>query len=270
MIINLRIFSILLLSVLFYTSCSSTKTINTPKTTTSPEIDGNISDWNMQESLIERTDIANYYSTHDNEFLYLFIDVTSLGHNQAMKQSGFTIYLNSGSEEERDRIGLAFPSGTFNLLRENPVVYNSFTTDQEWLKQPQNRDRLESLESSIFNRVMVVERLDSDTNYGFIEKNRLQIDGIEIETGDNRRLISIEMQVPLNSSSIYNLKGEKIWLGFEIDPPSFRIQDNNNTGSTRQDYGRRRPMSQGSNSSRMNIRQRMGAFERWYQINLSE
>ena len=47
----------------------------------------------MQESLIERTDIADYYATHDNEFLYLFIDVKSPGHNQAMKQSGF-IYIS--------------------------------------------------------------------------------------------------------------------------------------------------------------------------------
>jgi len=117
---------------------------------------------------------------------------------------------------------------------------------------------------------MVVERMDCDTNYGFIEKERLQIDGINIETGDNRRLMTIEMQIPLNSSSIYNLTGDDVWLGFEIDPPSFRIQDNNNTGSARQGYGRRGSMSQSSNASRINIRQRMGAYERWYLINLGE
>ena len=270
MMTHLRIISILFISILILAGCSSTKTITTPETESSPEIDGNISDWDMQETLIERTDIADYYATHDNEFLYLYIDVKSPGHNQAMKQSGFIIYLNSGSEEERNRIGLAFPSGTFNLLRENPAVYDDFTSDQEWFQQPQNRERLEALESSIFNRVMVVERMGSDTNYGFIEKERLQIDGINIETGDNRRLMTIEMQIPLNSSSIYNLTGDDVWLGFEIDPPSFRIQDNNNTGSGRQGYGRRGSMSQSSNASRINIRQRMGAYERWYLINLGE
>lgn len=250
--------------------CSSTKTINSPETEESPEIDGNISDWNMQETLIERTNIANYYATHDNEFLYLFIDVKSPGHNQAMRQSGFIIYLNSGSKDERNRIGLAFPSGSFNLLRENPIVYDSFITDQEWFQQVQNRDRLETLESEIFNRVMVVERIESDTNYGFLEKERLQVDGIEIETGDNRRLMTIEMQVPLTGSSIYNLNGDEIWLGFEIDPPNFRIQDNNDTGSMNQGYGRRGGISQQRNTSRTNIRQRMGQFERWYRINLGE
>lgn len=270
MITHFRFLSFVILSTIIYVGCSSTQTINAPKTTASPEIDGNISDWNMQEMLVERTDIANYYATHDNEFLYLFIDVKSPGHNQAMKQSGLIIYLSSGSEDERNRMGLAFPSGSFNLLRENPAVYESFTTDQEWFQQPQNRERLETLESEIFNRVMVVERMESNTNYGFLEKERLQVDGIEIETGDNRRLMTIEMQIPLTSSSIYNLNGDEIWFGLEIDPPNFRIQSDNTTSSNRQGYGRRGGMSQPNNTSRMNIRQRMGQFERWYRINLNE
>jgi hypothetical protein len=185
-----------------------------------------------------------------------------------MKQSGFIIYI-SGSEEYRNRIGLAFPSGTFNLLRENPVVYDSFISDQEWFQQPQNMDRLEALESEIFDRVMVVEQIESDTNYGFIDKERLQVDGIEISTGNNRRLMTIEMRIPLNSSSIYNLNSNQLWLGFEIDPPNFRIQNNDNTTAGQQRYGRGR-MAQGSNTSRMNLRQRMGQYERWYNINLSE
>jgi len=95
---HLRIISILFISILILAGCSSTKTITTPETESSPEIDGNISDWDMQETLIERTDIADYYATHDNEFLYLYIDVKSPGHNQAMKQSGFIIYLNSNPD----------------------------------------------------------------------------------------------------------------------------------------------------------------------------
>jgi hypothetical protein len=270
MITHLNRFSALALIAIFYSGCSGTKTISTPQTTQSPEIDGNISGWNMQESVIERTDLADYYATHDNDFLYLYIDVKSLAHNHAMKQSGLIIYISS-SEENRNRIGLAFPSGTFNLLRENPVVYESFITDQEWFQQPQNLDRLESLETQIFDRVMVVEQTGSDTNYGFVDKERLQVDGIEISTGDNRRLMSIEMRVPLNSSSIYNLKGNNLWLGFEIDPPNFRIQSNDNNASRQQGYGSRRGrMSQGTNTSRMNLRQRMGQYERWYNINLSE
>lgn len=270
MIIYLRYFLLFAITLSILTGCSSTKTVSTPQTADSPEIDGNISDWNMQETLLERTEIADYYSSHDNEFLYLYVDVKSPGHNQAMRQSGFTIYLNSGSEDDRNQIGLAFPSGTFNLLRENPMVYDSFTSDDDWFQQPQNRERLEALEPEIFNRVMIVERMGSETNYGFLEKERLQVDGIEIATADNRRLMTIEMRVPLNSSSIYSLSGNEFWLGFEIDPPNFRIQNDNNTGVSRQGYGRRGSMYQGSTPSRTNLRQRMGAFERWYRINLSE
>ena len=268
MITHSRFFFALALFAIFYAGCSGTKTISTPKITDAPEIDGNISGWNMQDSVIDRTDVADYYASHDSDFLYLYIDVKSPAHNHAMKQSGFIIYI-SGSEEYRNRIGLAFPSGTFNLLRENPVVYDSFISDQEWFQQPQNMDRLEALESEIFDRVMVVEQIESDTNYGFIDKERLQVDGIEISTGNNRRLMTIEMRIPLNSSSIYNLNSNQLWVGFEIDPPNFRIQNNDQTTAGQQRYGRGR-MAQGSNTSRMNLRQRMGQYERWYNINLSE
>lgn len=223
----------------------------------------------MQESLIDKSDIADYYVTHDKEFIYLYIDVKSPGHNQAMKQSGFIIYINS-SEENRNQIGLAFPSGTFNLLRQNPVDFEAFTTDQDWFQEPQNRKRLETLEPQIFDRVMIVERTGPDANYGFVDKERLQIDGIEISSGEDRRLISIEMRVPLNSSSIYSLNGDQFWLGFEIDPPNFRIQNNDNTSSRQQGYGRRRG-SRGSNMTRMNMnmRQRMGQYQQWYHLDLS-
>ncbi|WP_340106906.1 hypothetical protein [Rhodohalobacter sp. 8-1] len=269
MITHLRNISVLTLITILLTGCSGTKTISTPQAVQPPEIDGNISDWDMQKSMIDRSDVADYYATYDEEFIYLYIDVKSPGHSQAMKQSGFIIYINS-SEENRDQIGLAFPSGTFNLLRENPAEYEAFTTDQEWFQEPQNRERLESLESQIFDRVMIVERMGPDTNYGFVDKERLQIDGIEMSSGENRRLISIEMRVPLNSSSIYSLNGDQFWLGFEIDPPNFRIQNNDNTSSRRQQqgYGRGRA-TQGSSMTRMNMRQRMGQYRQWYHVDLS-
>lgn len=271
MIISLRIVSALtLLSVLFI-GCSGTKTINTPQTDQSPEVNGNLSGWNLEASLIEQTDAVSYYATHDRDFLYLFVDVKSPAKNHAIKQSGFIIYL-SNSEENQKQTGIAFPSGTFNLLRENPSVYQSFLSDQEWFQKPQNREMLESMENQIFNRIMIVEQNESSTNHGIIDKDRLQIDGIELSSGENRRLTSIEMRVPLNSSSIYNLHGNEIWLGFEINPPNFRIQSDNTTTGNQQGYGRGsgRRMSQSSENRRATLRQQMGQYERWYKLSLDQ
>lgn len=274
MILSLRIVSALSLSLFFFLfiGCSGTKTINTAQTNQPPEINGNLSGWDLEKSLIEQTEAVTYYATHDKDFLYLFVDVKSPAHNHAMKQSGFIIYL-SNSEEYQKRTGIAFPSGTFNLLRENPSAYQSFLSDQEWFQKPQNREMIESMENQIYNRIMIIERNESSTNHGFIDKERLQIDGIQISTGDNRRLMSIEMRVPLNSSSIYNLQGNQIWMGFEIDPPNFRIQsDNTTTSRNQQGYGRGsgRSMTQTPENRRANLRQRMGQYERWFKLSLNQ
>jgi len=116
--------AILVLS-LFIVACSGSRTITTPATDRTLTIDGNLSGWDLQHSLIERTDAVSYYATHDNEFLYLYIDVRSPARNNAIRQSGLIIYLSS-DEGNRKQVGLAFPSGTFNLLRKTPGLTTLF------------------------------------------------------------------------------------------------------------------------------------------------
>lgn len=270
MIYNLRATLLLIFTAFLFFGCSSTRTVSPPQASEAPEIDGNISGWDLQRSAIEQTEVADYYATQDDEFLYIYIDVKSPAHNQAMMQSGFIIYLGN-NKDDRNRTGIAYPSGTFNLLRENPAVYDSFLNNEEWFRDPQNVERLEELQDEIFDRVMIVERNGSDTNYGFIDKEQLRVDGIDIETGENRRLTTIEMRIPLNTSSVYTISGEELWLGFEIDPPNFNIQNNDNSSmaNRRRGYGRGSGMYQGSNAARMNMRQRMGQYERWYLLDLN-
>ncbi len=251
------------------TACSGTRSVTTPLTDREMVVDGSLSGWSLDESVIERTDIANYYATHDNNFLYLFIDVQSPGHNNAMRQSGFIIYI-SDNEDNRKQTGIAFPSGSFNLLRENPGAYNSFVNDPEWGQNPRNRELLQNLEEDIFDRIMVVEQSSSGTDRGFINRDQLQIDGIQIAAEEGRRMMSIELRVPLNQSSIYNIHGDRIWVGFEIDPPNFRRQDNSNQMQQQQRYGGQRRASQSADNRRSNIRQRMGQFERWYRLDLGQ
>lgn len=251
------------------TGCSGTQTVTAPYTDSAPEIDGSLSGWNLESAVIERTEVADYYTTFDDEYIYLYIDVKSPAHNQAIKQSGLIIYLSS-SEERRKEKGIAYPSGSFNLLRENPGTYQSMLDDMEWLQQPDNRAALEELEEDIFDRIMIVEDFDDDTNHGFIDKDRLQIDGIEIASGDNSRLMSIEMRVPLNSQSVYNLSGDRqLWLGFEVSPPDFRIRnDSDNNSATQQGYGRNQQRAQPQNN-RGDMRRRMGQYEEWYRLELN-
>lgn len=259
-------YTILLVVLFTISGCSGTKVINSHKISEDREVDGNLTGWNLENSLIERTDAVNYYSSHNNEFLYLYIDIKSPGMNNSIKQSGFTIYISS-NKDQRKQTGIAFPSGTFNLLRENPGSYQSLISDPEWLQKPENRSTLERLEEDIFDRIMIVERSGSSENHGFIDKGQLEVDGIQIAAGENRRMTSIELRIPLQNNSIYQIDGDKIWVGFEIEPPNFRIQENNNM-DRQQRNGRNRGMTQTNESRRVNMRQRMGQYENWFLLEL--
>ncbi|WP_147303646.1 hypothetical protein [Rhodohalobacter sp. SW132] len=253
--------------LLLFTACSGSRMVTTHQTETQITVDGSLSDWNIEQSVVDRSDAAHYYAAFDDEYLYLFVDVRSAARNSAMRQSGFIIYL-SDNQENRKRAGIAFPSGTFNLLRENPGVYNSFINDEEWSQNPQNRELLEDLQENIFDRIMIIEQSGSDRNRGFINKDQLQVDGIEIASDDGRRLLGIEMRVPLNDASLFNLSSDEIWLGFEIDPPNFRIRNDQDTMNQQRYGGQRRPMQQQRRNNPSNMRHMMGAYEQWFHLNI--
>jgi len=249
-------------------ACSGQKAIVTPATDHQKSVDGNLTGWNLEQSIVEQTDAADYYATHDNEYLYILVDVKSPAHNNAISKSGLIIYMSS-NEDERKKTGITFPSGSFNLLRENPGTYNSFLNDREWLQDPQNRELLESLETEIFDRIMIVEESAAGRDYGFLNKDQLQIDGIKVAKENSRRLMSIEMRVPVNENSFFNLDGETIWLGFEVDPPKIRLeQQDQGVANQRQQFGNRRGSNQQA-SRQMNYRRQMGEYEEWYLLRLT-
>lgn len=262
-------FFTLLISLFTFIGCSSTDMITLSHSDQELSVDGELSDWSLSESLIDESDSINYYATRTDEFLYLYIDVRGLGMNNAMRQSGFIIYL-SNDEEQKKRVGIGYPTGTFNLLRENPAEFQSFLRDEDWSNDPGNRQMLEDFESEIFDRPMIVERSPrgDDPQYGFISKDRLEVDGLRVAANADRRLTGIEIRIPLDGSPIYEITGdEDIWLGFEIAPPDFRLSSDYDA-TQRNQYGSNRGgrMNQGQDRSRsrQNLRRQLGQYEQWY------
>lgn len=256
----------------FY-ACSSSKVITPNKSDEELTVDGNLSDWSLGNSLLEESESVNYYVTHTDNFLYLYVDVRSPAMNNAMKQSGFTVYL-SNSEGERKKAGILYPTGTYNLLRSsNPAEYQTFLRDPEWAQKQSNSKLLQDLEEDVFEQPMVVERYDDSSNAqrGFVSMDQLEVDGIQLSIDQDRRLIGLEMKVPLNSSSVFNINDEdNIWLGLEIDPPNFRVSseyDSTSRNSQQRMGGQTQQRNQGN--QRANIRRSMGQYEKWFKLNLN-
>ncbi len=264
-----RSISALVFLFFLFSGCGSTNTF-TPHQQSSPlSIDGSLSDWDTNRTLFESRSEANYYASFDDDFIYLFVDIKSPYKDRAIRQSGFIIYL-SDNEDQRKRIGVGFPAGSFNLLRENPGAFSSMIRDNEWFSKPENRETLERLSENLFSRVMIVERHDGSSNpeYGFVEKSQLEVDGIEIVANTDSRNLSIEMKIPRNGSSIFEFSEQRLWLGFAIEPPNFRRQNESSystSNNNRDMHGTRQ-----QRAPRQNMTRAFGAMERWYKLDMSE
>jgi hypothetical protein len=254
----------LLLFTALTISCSGTKQVTVTQKGEALPVNGNLTGWTTQSTLINSSEDINYHAyVHDNS-LYLFVDVRNPRLDAAIRQSGLIVYL-SNSEENRKRVGIGYPAGSFNLLRESPGAYNSFTTDVEWMRKPENVERMRGLLGEIFSKVMIVERYDGQSNaeYGFVEKHLVEIDGIEIATDQERRMVSLEMKIPLDGSTIYNVEKGNIWIGFALEPPVFRFRNTDNMMADQQArgmYGQQR----NRNVQRQSSQPRMMSRDDWY------
>lgn len=263
----------LLIVLTIAVGCSGPQTLTITEKNSDLTIDGNLSDWNTGNSLIKSDGDLNIYAKNDSEFLYLFIDVRNAIKDRAMQRSGFIVYIGDTKDTRKDR-GIGFPSGSFNLLRENPGVYQSFLNDPEWSQKPANRETLENLSENVFDRVMIVERFDgNDTNYGFIDLEQLNVDGFQIAKSESGRFTSIEMKIPIDGSSIYNVDSDRLWVGFTVEPPRFRMQDNQYDASNRQQrrgqYGNRQPRQNTRAQQESALRRNLGEYEEWFILRIN-
>lgn len=259
---KVQIFSLFLFT-LFFISCSGTEQVTVIQKDEPLPVDGNLTGWPTENTLINSSEEINYHAyLHDN-VLYLFVDVKNPRLNGAIRQSGLIVYL-SNSEENRKRVGIGYPAGSFNLLRESTSAFEDFTTDPEWGRKPENIELMTNLLDDIYSRVMIVQRFDGESNaeYGFVEKHLVEIDGIEIASDQERRLINLEMKIPLDGSTLYNVEKGKIWVGFALEPPIFRFPNTNtmmNDQQSRGMYGQRNRSSQ-----RMRTQPRMLSRDDWF------
>ncbi len=262
-----RLFLLLFLFV-FLLNCSGPEQLTVHQEDQPIEVDGSLSNWNTNEALLKSDDGVDYYATVVGNNLYLFVDVKGIMKYSAITRSGLIVYL-SDSEENRKRSGLAFPPGSFNLLRQYPNAFEEFTTDMEWMRQPENTELMENLSEQLFSNIMIVERPlgNNDPEYGFIDKSQLEIDGFEIAGNEEQRFISMEMKIPLGETSLFNLTKDQIWLGFSIEPPDFNFRDeSSSTPSQRDNYGQR---SQRQANMRFAMSRNLGENDEWFLIDLN-
>lgn len=262
-----RIF-VFLIPFIVLINCSGPEQLSVFQEDQALEVDGNLTNWNTNETLLKSTSEVDYFAATYGNNLYIFVDVKGLVKHSGILKSGLIVYFGT-SEDNRRRTGIAYPPGSYNLLREYPNSFESFTTEVEWSRKPENTEMLENLQEEMFSSVMIVERHDESNRpeYGFIDKSQLEVDGIEIATNRDQRYLTIEMKIPLGETPLFNLSSNKIWLGFSIEPPEFNFRDesSNVSRNQRDSYAER---SRREANMRYAISRNLGQGQDWFIINV--
>lgn len=261
---------LLLLPVVLFLNCSGPEQLTVHQEDQPLEVDGNLTNWDKTASLLESTSEVDYYATVNGNNLYLFVDVKGLMKHSSITKSGLIIYLST-SEDNRNRSGLAYPVGSYNLVRQYPNAFESFTTDIEWARKPENVELLTDLSEEIYSSIMIVERPmgSNDPEYGFIDKSQLEVDGFEIAANQESRYVALEIKIPLGQTSLFNINEDTLWLGFSVEPPDFNFRDESSSvSSTQRDrYGQR---SRREANMRYAISRNLGEGTDWFLIDISQ
>lgn len=252
--------------------CGSTETITAHQHNSSIEIDGNLGDWPTSDSNIQNADYFNYYTMQNSDNLYIYVDFKSPFYNQAVDNSGFILYINEDESNKKQR-GIGFPTGTFNLLRDDLTSFRNLTRESDWLGNSQNQRRLEEMREENFEQIMIVERLEgsNDAQYGFVTFSQIEAQGIELAVADDRRYYGLEFKIPLDGSPPFELeKGKTFWLGFAIEPPEFTFRDDTNDQQYNRQSGYQGGLqSRGRTGDRgAQMRRQLGQYEEWFKIDV--
>lgn len=247
-----------------------------------PTIDGTPSEWTLDQTMLERNDLFNFHAASDGEFLYLYVEVLSQFHQFALRRSGFTVYLSNDPKNRRKR-GVSYPSGTFNLLRDDPGFYDEFLRNPEWMQKPENQEFMERLDTQVFELATMSERRESKGRPVFANYplGMVQSEGALVAVDTTRRTMGIEWRIPLDGTAPFQLRKGETVIGFAIEPPRFVFQDEGQQsmggagyygndyryggyGGYGGGYSRRARYSQADRA--MGMRRAMGEYEKWFTV----
>lgn len=258
-------------------ACQSSKPISIPSNEQEKTIDGEFNDWSYKNALIEENSDFNYYATTDGTYLYVYVTFNNQFYNNSIEDVGFTIYM-SHNKDNKKRLGITYPLGATNALREMPSTRKEYLDKPDWLNKPQNKELWEELKKDNFKRAMFTQTLQpkEPPQRLIVELPQLKAHGINVEANQTRRLTRLEYRIPLHESKTHqfaaNPKDQQLYLGFAIEPPEFDLRDeldNNVERNLQSGYGGR-TRNPNYYQVQRNVSKSMGEYSKWFHIDLSD
>ncbi len=216
------ILALLTISMLGCSGSKNTTTLSSMDATLS--LDGEPTEWDLESTRLLMDDRFHIYASKNStgDVLYVYINVASPFLQEAVKRSGLTLYLSSDKDNPEAR-GVTYPSGTFNLLRDNPGFYDDFLRDREWLGKKENIDNLQASEPRIYETATLKEKYDkkSTQDAANVPLSMVQSEGTVIGLDTVQTGLSLEWMIPLDQTAPFQVSSGELIMGIAIEPPMF-------------------------------------------------
>lgn len=274
---HLLLTTLVVISVTIF-GCSRTKVLTSSSVEKPIVIDGNASDWSVERVQLNSDGDYDLFFSNDDEFLYVFLGLKNNSLFQNIQRYGLYLYFD-GDKDLRRSFGIMYPVGVLTVLSEIPGARKEYLENPGWSNAPENERLIKSIEDSMDERVMIVQRVNkSDPVRPVpIDIPALKAQSLELAMDRSASVMYIEMKIPLTSSrtrqfAIDAKPGSDIHFGFEVIPPTmeeilgedYKSEQMNPTA--RDPYGNR--VSQAQRIDQQMMLQLRGEYTKWNRIRL--
>ena len=154
----------------------------------------------------------------DEEFFYIIVDVRSRTLQRQIEDFGFTVNIEAGE----NWLGLSYPMGMIEALRDVPGAATSYILDPSWQDMQQNESTISQAEEDQQNRAMLSQ--SEDDSPASISITELRAQRVLAEIQDESGFYAIAYRIPLQSGrnqqfAVNAQPGESISVEIAVNPP---------------------------------------------------
>ncbi len=214
-------FSPLILLSVFIASCATTSPVESPEIEPF-SFDGDEPILDKVEETEMNTKEEEQYHLHtgaDDEFLYIVVDVRTRELQRHIEDYGFTLNV----ESENQFLGLTYPMGMIEALREVPGAAVNYIMDPAWEEMPQNESTVDQAQEDMRQRAMLTQGAEDSPSA--ISITELEAQSLLVQMDDEQGFYSLSYRIPLSGGRNQQFSpdafpGEALSIEVDISAPS--------------------------------------------------
>lgn len=170
------------------------------------------------------TNGLDYYLTHDNEFLYVFVQFTDPTVFRNAMDFGFSLFVHETGDTRR-AFGISYPTGIYFELGGYAGARNRFVFDTDWASKPENQSAWRAANNNTVLRALVLTRTSrrEEIQQRPMLLNQLRDQRVRLHSDFEESTRNLSFSIPLSRTPQSTFSpdispGSTIRVGMEINP----------------------------------------------------